>query len=225
MRIYDRSYAIHKYVALGRLLGVTAALVLGCSAASPAAGPSAAAKPVPQLVAVAPDAGQAKTPPAPPDPFVLLGTPSDVHTRPGIYSGYEVYVGCPFYEQPLVSAIFVRGTGTREFLQPTDAQLRDAWQRGGDRELDSMRLRAEGAFWELARSVRAVAGVPSIWGVAGVGTCKTSGWWNGNALGLQLNDWRDVDAAIARIGQWLARERYQGEVVLRIEHRYKAILL
>jgi len=101
----------------------------------------------------------------------------------------------------------------------------DGGRRAHAGYVDIIGWRIEAAFWDIAHSVRVAAGVRSIWDVAGVRTCKTSGWWNRCAIGLFLNDWRDVDAAIAGIGSWFAREHFSGEVVLRIEAKRKAILL
>jgi hypothetical protein len=144
--------------------------------------------------------------------------------RPGFYDGYEVYFGCPAHEQPFPT-VFVRGTGTRAFEQPSEADLLQAWKQGGDSALDHMRWSAEAAFWDVARSVRVAAGVRSVWAVAGVAPCKASGWWHGWTVGLQMNDWHDVDAAVLGVGSWFAREHYSGEVVLRIEPRHRSVLL
>jgi hypothetical protein len=47
----------------------------------------------------------------------VSGLPTDVHTRPGVYNGYEVYFGCESDAYRDLSVVFVDGIGTAEFSQ------------------------------------------------------------------------------------------------------------
>ncbi len=119
----------------------------------------------------------------------VLGSPADVRTRPGTFNGYWVGFGC---SQPSFSArwqgfstVIVLGKGARAFP-------------GDD------------AFARLAGAVRGAARAPSVFATSGWDPCYTAG----QAIRLSVNDYRDVDAMIHRIGAWLARQDYGGEVQL-----------
>jgi hypothetical protein len=125
-------------------------------------------------------------------PGTLFGSPFDVHTPPGIYDGYEVYLGCPgkWWDR---QAVVIRGTGTKPIV----------W---GQREV-------EWAFWRLADEAREVACVESIHDRCYAGTCRT----DEGGITLQLHDWRDVDVILRRLGAWLRDRSLRGEIILRLE--------
>jgi hypothetical protein len=129
----------------------------------------------------------------------VLGLPTDVQTRPGVYEGYEVYFGCENDAYRDLSVVFVGGIGIAEFSQFGN-------------NVPYPLSEGERKFWLLSAAERVVAKVSSIHPADGVPPCRTDGW----AIGFDINDYRKVDVAIRRLGLWLARENLKGEVALRV---------
>ena len=131
-------------------------------------------------------------------PERVRGRPADVHTKPGRYGGYHVVFGCGPHS--LYSVVVVLGLGTVPLpdfgLVPTEVDPEPERQ-----------------FWRVSKVALKAAGVRSAYGFSGVGPCLTA---RNHAIGLTLDDFRDVDAAIGNVGAWLVREHYAGEVVLEL---------
>lgn len=117
--------------------------------------------------------------------------------QPSSYDGYDVHFDCPGGKYGGMPVVVLRGHGTKELPQ-----------FGGKGHPLGPEL--EKQFFSLAEEARRVADAPSIHHVAGVPPCRTTGW----VIGLELSDYRDVDAAIRNLGTWLVREGLGGEVVL-----------
>jgi hypothetical protein len=73
-------------------------------------------------------------------------------------------------------------------------------------------MEVEKEFSRLEAVARQVAGVSSIHTVNASAGCRAPGW----AMVFKLDDYRDVDDAIRRLGPWLARQNLSGEIVLQL---------
>lgn len=115
----------------------------------------------------------------------VLGSPADVTTPAGQYTGYRVVTACP------MSFVSIGVIGTGSVAITDNAQISQIGQQ----------LRSQ------------LTDVTSIWG------------WGGAALGcepgvgteLDLDDWRDVDPLIVRVGAFLHEHDYALQVNLTVE--------
>ena len=101
----------------------------------------------------------------------ILGSPSDVTTPSGSYTGYRVVTACPTD----FASIGVIGTGTVAVPKVADIA-------------------------SIGRDLRAqLTDITSVWGAGGYGlVCEP-----GVGTEISLDDWRDVDTVIARVGAFL----------------------
>jgi hypothetical protein len=137
-------------------------------------------------------------PPATVEPAVR-GTRADVHAQRGAHEGFAVEDDC---RDP--TCFGVRGTGARYFpgLRP--------WDRPLPREIA-----------EAWRSVvvRALAGIASVHSSAFGGACNAPG------LLVWLDDWRDVDLALERLGAMLRADDLKETIGVCVMERMRPIEL
>ncbi len=135
----------------------------------------------------------------------MRGTPGDVHTQARVYPGYAVQFGCRPRWDPAFSVAIVLGLGA----VPLPAFGH------GDPTQEPNEATIERQFFRLAAKARAAAAVASVYDTPAVAGCNTNEW----AIGLLMDDFRDVDVVLRRVGVWLARQNVSGEVVLWMKRR------
>ena len=122
-------------------------------------------------------------------PRAVLGSRADVHTRAGDYAGYRVITGCE-----RSSCLSVQGLGTQDYpgMEVKPGQTME------DSHQALARFKSE--------LVKQLGDIP-VHGSSFGGVC---GAWE---TILEIHDWRQVDAAVARIGGFLANDLRQAVAI------------
>jgi hypothetical protein len=122
----------------------------------------------------------------------FLGSERDVTTKDGVYEGYEVSRRCRNR-----GCIGITGTGTN-------------WAAGMERN----GIRDESRFRDGFESLRARVHKDVLRDFRSLNTSGLGGGCTGFGLFVGMNDWREFDDAIVRIGRLLREENLREEITL-----------